>query len=44
LRGRLPPRVLGLTLEWAARHQTELFENWARARRHARLLRIAPLE
>jgi len=44
LRGKLPPRVLGLTLEWAAMHRAELLENWERAQRHTRLLRIAPLE
>lgn len=44
LGGRLPPRVLGLVTEWAAQHSVELAANWARARREARLHRIAPLE
>ena len=44
LKGRLPPRVLGLTLEWAVRHRTELLENWERARKHSRLFRIEPLQ
>lgn len=44
LDGFLPPRVLGLVVEWASLHQTELLENWERARRHEELLKIAPLE
>jgi len=44
MRGRLPPRVLGLVVEWASLHQVELQENWERARRLAKLKRIAPLE
>ncbi|MBX5468238.1 MAG: DUF4160 domain-containing protein [Firmicutes bacterium] len=44
LDGSLPPRVLGLVVEWAAMHQRELLENWERARRHEELLKIAPLE
>jgi len=44
LHGRLPPRVLGLVVEWASMHRVELQENWLRARRQASLKRIAPLE
>ncbi|MSR62607.1 MAG: DUF4160 domain-containing protein [Planctomycetes bacterium] len=44
LTGRLPPRVLGLVIEWAAKHPLELQENWERARRLGKLKRIAPLE
>jgi hypothetical protein len=44
LHGRLPPRVLGLVVEWATIHRVELVENWRRARELARLKRIAPLE
>jgi hypothetical protein len=44
LHGRLPPRVLGLVVEWATIHRAELRENWRRARALARLKRIAPLE
>ena len=32
--GALPPRVLGLVLEWASIHQAELAELWLRAERH----------
>jgi hypothetical protein len=31
-------------MEWAAAHQSELREDWALARRHAPLKKIAPLE
>ncbi|WHZ28264.1 MAG: hypothetical protein OJF51_003062 [Nitrospira sp.] len=42
--GRLPPRVLGLVMEWAALRRQELMEDWELARRQAELKRIAPLE
>ncbi len=42
--GRLPPRVLGLVMEWAALHRDELMENWELARQQTELRRIAPLE
>ena len=32
LEGRLPPRVLGLAIEWAALRQDELRQNWELAR------------
>ena len=44
LRGRLTPRVLGLVVEWAAAHQTELMEDWELACRKELLNKIAPLE
>jgi hypothetical protein len=44
LEGRLPPRVLGLIVEWAAQHQDELLADWARAARHLPLVPIDPLE
>jgi hypothetical protein len=44
LEGSLSPRVLGLVVEWAAQHQHELRANWDRARRHATLSPIPPLE
>ena len=28
IRGHLSPRVLGLVVEWAAQHRSELIENW----------------
>ena len=41
--GSLPPRVLGIVVEWTALHQLELLENWERAKRQEALLDIAPL-
>lgn len=42
--GRLPPRVIGLLIEWATVHQQELYVDWERARAQQELLKIAPLE
>jgi len=42
--GRLPPRVVGLVIEWAALHQQELLEDWARAQAQQPLQKIPPLE
>ena len=44
LRGDLPPRALGLIMEWAALHRKELIEDWNLARHEAQLKPIAPLE
>jgi len=44
LSGELPHRVLGLVVEWARLHRTELDENWHRARARAPLTPIRPLE
>lgn len=41
--GTLPPRVLGLVIEWAALHQRELLTNWNKARKNKKLDRIKPL-
>jgi Domain of unknown function (DUF4160) len=41
--GELPPRAQRLVVEWAAAHQTELRDNWARARDHQPLVAIEPL-
>ena len=41
--GALPPRVLGLVVEWAALHQQELMENWERSKNREELLKIEPL-
>jgi len=42
--GRLPPRVIGLVIEWATLHQWELLADWDRARAQQELQKIAPLE
>ena len=44
LAGKLPPRALGLVIEWAIQHQDELLDDWELARQDAELNRIAPLE
>jgi hypothetical protein len=43
LAGGLPPRGQRLVVEWAKTHQTELRENWVRARQHQPLTPIEPL-
>ena len=44
LEGKLTPRVLGLVIEWAAMHKSELLENWQLARQNNPLEKIEPLE
>lgn len=41
--GSLPPRVLGLVIEWTALHQKELLDNWERARNQQTLIAVEPL-
>lgn len=43
LEGLLPPRALGLVIEWAAIHQDELMRNWKAAREQRPLEKIEPL-
>ncbi len=43
LEGKLSPRALGLVMEWASTHQSELLEDWNLAREHAPLKSIDPL-
>lgn len=42
--GGLPPRAMGLVVEWATLHQEELLADWERARAQEQLEKIAPLE
>jgi phosphomannomutase len=44
LTGSLPPRALGLVLEWAVLHRDELLANWERLRRAERPVPIPPLQ
>ena len=44
LTGEMPPRALGLIMEWAARYQTELKYNWELAQIAQPLNKIPPLE
>ena len=41
--GFLPPRVLGLVVEWAAQHRGELLAAWEQAARMQPLGKIPPL-
>lgn len=43
LAGRLPPRAMGLVIEWAAIHVGELQSVWEQAMVHEPLSRIEPL-
>ena len=42
--GDLPPRVLGLVIDWASQHQVELLRDWELSRQGVPLEPIAPLE
>lgn len=41
--GYLPPRVLGLVLEWAYMHKEELMENWKIGQAGGMFKQISPL-
>lgn len=41
--GYLPPRVLGLVLEWAYMHKDELMQNWRIGQQGGVFNQIAPL-
>ena len=43
LEGRLPPRALGLVVEWASEHQEELLANWIATRSDLPPTKIEPL-
>ena len=42
--GRLPPRAVGLVMEWATLHQNELLDNWRRVQEHQPVEKIDPLQ
>lgn len=42
--GTLPPRALGLVMEWAALHQKELLVSWQNAREQKTPAKIEPLK
>jgi hypothetical protein len=43
LEGNIPSRALKMVIEWAEMHQTELSENWERAKSLQALDNIEPL-
>ena len=44
LSGHLAPRALGLVMEWASHHQSELRHVWMQATSHKPLDKIEPLK
>ena len=42
--GSLPPRALGLVVEWATLHQQELIDDWKKAKDRQPLNKIEPLQ
>jgi len=44
LSGEIPPRALGLVMEWASLHRTELRRVWSQAMAHQPLDSIEPLK
>jgi len=43
LDGNLPPRAMGLVMEWASLHQAELLEDWQAAKANRPLAPVDPL-
>ncbi|MFA7238039.1 MAG: DUF4160 domain-containing protein [Phycisphaeraceae bacterium] len=43
MEGRLPPRAMGLVMEWAAQHQADLLRVWEQARQTQPLDHVEPL-
>ena len=43
LEGKIPPRALGLVVEWASQHQKELMEDWDLAKKQQPPTKIQPL-
>ena len=44
LEGRIPPRVLGLIVEWTVQHQLELMDNWNTIQNDKPPRKIRPLQ
>lgn len=44
LEGNLPPKTLGMVVEWASIHKNELLNNWNLAKSHKSLINIDPLQ
>jgi hypothetical protein len=41
--GKLPPRVLGLVMEWAELNKNKLLENWTMVKDTGKWFKIEPL-
>lgn len=44
VRGYVPPRVLGMVIEWASQHREELLDLWEQATNKQPLYKLPPLE
>ncbi|MGM0611601.1 MAG: DUF4160 domain-containing protein [Thermodesulfobacteriota bacterium] len=44
LEGHLPPRALGLVIEWASQNKNELMKNWELAKNNQTPTKIEPLK
>ncbi len=44
LNGYVPPRVLGMVVEWASQHREDLLDLWDQARKRQPLYKLPPLE
>ena len=44
IEGNLPPRALGLVIEWAAQHKEELLQNWELTKNGQAPKKIEPLK
>ena len=43
IEGKLPPRIQGIVIEWAAIHQKALMNNWNKLRDEQPVRKIKPL-
>jgi phosphomannomutase len=43
IEGNIPPRALGLVVEWAILHKSELLDNWMRIENQQSINKIEPL-
>jgi hypothetical protein len=43
IEGNIPPRALGLVVEWAILHKSELLDNWMRIENLQSINKIEPL-
>ncbi len=44
IEGNLPPRVLGLVVEWAILHKQNLLDNWSNIEQKKQINKIEPLQ
>ena len=41
--GSLPPRIVGLVMEWVSMHENELLDNWQVLKENGKCKKIKPL-